>query len=62
MANQHKHRVRGLRGIPDELWDAFERETSRADTDRSAALRAYMEWYVRQPGAPLPDRPPAQVG
>jgi hypothetical protein len=61
MANQHKHPVRGLRGIPDDLWAEFEQATGRAGTDRSAALRAYMEWYAGRPGAELPDRPPVQA-
>lgn len=57
MANQHTHPVRGLRGIPADLWAEFARVTDRAGTDRSAALRACMEWYVRRPGAALPERP-----
>lgn len=59
MANQHKHPVRGLRGIDDNLWRDFEKATERADSDRSAELRRYMEWYVHRPDATLPERPPA---
>lgn len=59
MANQHKHPVRGIRGVPADLWNEFERETERAGVDRSAVLRAYMEWYVRRPAADLPARPTA---
>lgn len=57
MANVHKHPVRGLRGIPQDLWDEFEAATSRAGTDRSANLGEYMAWYVGRPGAELPERP-----
>jgi hypothetical protein len=53
----HKHPVRGLRGVPDDLWTEFEQATSRAGTDRSAALREFMAWYVGRPGAELPQRP-----
>jgi hypothetical protein len=59
MANMHKHPVRGLRGIPEDLWADFEAATQRADSDRSAELRSYMEWYVRRPGAEHPRRPEA---
>lgn len=57
MANMHKHPVRGLRGIDADLWRDFEAATGRADTDRSAELRRYMEWYVGRPGAEPPERP-----
>lgn len=59
MANQHKHPVRGLRGVGDELWEDFERAAAASDSDRSSVLRACMEWYLRRPGARLPPRPPA---
>lgn len=59
MANMHKHPVRGLRGIDDELWRDFAAAAARADSDRSAELRAYMEWYVRREGAEHPRRPAA---
>jgi hypothetical protein len=57
MANMHKHPVRGLRGIDEELWRDFEAATGRADSDRSAELRRFMEWYVRRIGAEHPRRP-----
>ncbi|WNI19202.1 hypothetical protein [Actinacidiphila sp. ITFR-21] len=59
MANVHKHPVRGLRGVPQELWVEFEAATAQAGTDRSAELRNYMEWYVGRPGAEPPARPNA---
>ncbi|MFE7780343.1 hypothetical protein [Streptomyces nigrescens] len=59
MANQHKHPVRGLRGIDTDLWVDFETATGSVDSDRSAELRAFMEWYVRRPGAEHPRRPAA---
>ncbi|MFJ2201507.1 hypothetical protein [Streptomyces violaceusniger] len=58
MPSQHKNPVRGLRGIDQNLWDDFEAATAEADTDRSAELRRYMEWYVRRPDARQPTRPP----
>lgn len=57
MANQHKHPVRGLRGIDSDLWNDFEAATSQAGSDRSAELRRFMEWYVGRPSAEVPRRP-----
>lgn len=39
------------------LWAAFGDATAGEGTDRSAALRAFMGWYLRLPGAELPERP-----
>lgn len=59
MANQHKHKVRGLRSIDDELWEAFKKATAHAGIDRSAAVKAFIEWYIQRAGAELPPRSPA---
>jgi hypothetical protein len=59
MANQHKHKLRGIRGIDDDLWTDLDQATARAGTDRSAITRTLWEWYVRRPDAELPERPPA---
>jgi hypothetical protein len=45
--------------VDQELWDAFGQAVTAGDTDRSAALRAFMGWYARKPGAKLPTRPAA---
>jgi hypothetical protein len=39
------------------LWDRFGEATAAADTDRSTALRGFMAWYAREPGARMPKRP-----
>ncbi|MGW1046965.1 hypothetical protein [Streptomyces sp. NPDC002547] len=57
MANQHKEKLRGVRGIDDELWKDFEQATTDRNTDRSAVLRQCIEWYVGRPNAELPARP-----
>lgn len=59
MANQHSKKLRGLRQIDDQLWDGLGAAATEAGTDRSAVSRQFYEWYVRRPGAELPDRPPA---
>lgn len=41
--------------LPDVgLWDRF---GNLAEPDRSAVLRDFIRWYVREPGAKLPRRP-----
>ncbi len=57
MANQHKEKLRGARGIDDQLWNEFDTTAKQVDSDRSALLRAFIEWHVRRPGAELPHRP-----
>jgi hypothetical protein len=59
MANQHKHRQRVVRGIPDEEVDAFDAATRAAGADRSAITRELWAWYSGQPDAKLPERPSA---
>ncbi|MFI2431867.1 hypothetical protein [Streptomyces sp. NPDC018693] len=59
MANAHKHKLRGIRGIDDDTWDAFDEATRAADTDRSAAVRMFIDWFLTREGAALPERPPA---
>lgn len=50
--------VRPIR-VDANLWNEFGQATAAGDTDRSAALRAFMAWYARRPGAKLPVRPSA---
>lgn len=59
MANQHREKLRGVRGVDDQLWTDFGDATARADSDRSAELRRFMEWYVRRVNAEHPRRPAA---
>lgn len=57
MANQHKHRQRVVRGIPDEETEAFDAAARTGGGDRSSVTRALWAWYSGQPGAELPERP-----
>lgn len=41
----------------DDPWIRFCASTELADTDASAALRSFMDWYNREPKAVLPKRP-----
>jgi ABC-type thiamine transport system substrate-binding protein len=56
MTNQHKHPVRGLRGIPEDLWTEAEAAAKAANSDRSALIRQFLEWFVGRPEAQLPER------
>lgn len=55
-------RARPLR-IPDDEWDSFETATRAIHptgrSPRTAVVREFMRWYMRRPGAKLPERPPA---
>lgn len=43
--------------VPEEMWTAFRLAADSAGTDRSALIRAFIAWYLKQPGAGLPKRP-----
>lgn len=55
MPNQPKTPARQMR-IGDEWFD-FELAANAQDTERAAAVRAFIDWYIRKPGAELPQRP-----
>ncbi|NUS79165.1 MAG: hypothetical protein HOV70_23605 [Streptomyces sp.] len=57
MANQHKEKLRGIRGVDDTLWSDLDTAARTANTDRSKVTRELWEWYVGRPGAELPERP-----
>ncbi|SMD24230.1 hypothetical protein SAMN05660733_07685 [Lentzea albidocapillata] len=48
--------VRPIR-VEDDLWAEFGEACGEIGHDRSSALRAFMEWLARRPGAKLPQRP-----
>lgn len=47
--------------VDQELWASFGEAAGDQGMDRSAVLRAFMDWYIREPGAKLPDRPERPV-
>lgn len=57
MANQHRHKQRVLRGIPDELVNDFDTAAKRAGSDRSAITRQLWEAWLGYPGAQWPPAP-----
>jgi predicted transcriptional regulator len=42
-----------------DLWAKFGKIADQLDTDRSALIRDFIRWMVREPGAKLPKRPAA---
>jgi hypothetical protein len=46
-------KLQNLRVEP-ELWAKF---GEKAEPDRSAVLREFIEWFTRTPGAKMPKRP-----
>jgi hypothetical protein len=38
-------------------WGVFGEAANAMDSDRSAALRAFMDWYIHKPGSKAPTRP-----
>lgn len=57
MVNQHSHPVRGLRGIPGDLWERYDEAVKRAGSDKSATVAAFIRWYIHE--GELPERPPS---
>ncbi|MGW5210032.1 hypothetical protein ACWEQO_02120 [Streptomyces sp. NPDC004051] len=49
--------------VPDSEWTPFEAATRaiypEGRSPRGKVLREFMRWYMRRPGAKLPERPPA---
>lgn len=43
--------------IDEALWERFGAVAESQDTDRSALLREFIAWYVRDQGAKMPKRP-----
>ncbi|PXY20847.1 hypothetical protein [Prauserella muralis] len=43
--------------VDEDLWREAREVAEAMGTDRSSAVRAFLRWYVRRPGAELPERP-----
>ncbi|MFF0744199.1 hypothetical protein ACFYVL_27755 [Streptomyces sp. NPDC004111] len=53
MPNQPKTQHRSVR-LSDEDWEDLKTRSG----DRSAVIKELVGWYLRRPGAELPERPP----
>lgn len=45
--------------ISDEDWDDLEAATGEFGSDRGTVIKQFIRWYLRRPGAELPERPAA---
>jgi len=63
MPNQPKTPVQRFR-LDNDIWAQFADAVQRSDpgADRSKVLRQFVAWFVREPGARLPSRPPGPPG
>lgn len=64
MAVKEKTEVRRFR-TTDDLWESFGEAVRRCpdpEADMSKVLRAFVRWYVGEPGAKLPERPDPEEG
>lgn len=43
--------------LDDEPWEKFGRNAEAIGRDRTALLRELINWFNREPGAELPERP-----
>ncbi|MEV4521497.1 hypothetical protein AB0J77_14810 [Micromonospora tulbaghiae] len=43
--------------VANDLWKRFAEQADLAGTNRSEVLRRFIAWYLREPGADLPQRP-----
>ena len=57
--NQPKTPHRNVR-VPDAEWDDAEQATASMGTDRAKVINQFLRWYLRRPGAKLPERPLAR--
>jgi len=56
--NQPRTQHRSVR-ISDEDWTDLEAATGTLGADRGTAIKQFIRWYLRRPGATLPERPAA---
>lgn len=43
--------------VPDDDWADLETATSAVGSDRGTVIKEFIRWYLRRPGAKLPERP-----
>ena len=59
MPNAPKTPARQIR-IGDTWYD-FDAAAKAMETERAAVIRVLIDWYLREPGVKLPDRPDRSV-
>lgn len=46
--------------LEDDLWEQLAPAAKASGFDRSGVIRQFVRWYLRVPGAKLPQRPTAE--
>lgn len=59
--NQPRTQHRSVR-VSDEDWADLDTTAAAAGSDRAKIINQLLRWYLRRPGAKLPERPPARPG
>ncbi|HEY1344631.1 MAG TPA: hypothetical protein VGF54_06590, partial [Streptosporangiaceae bacterium] len=57
--NKPRTQHRSVR-VGDEDWADLETASGSLGADRATVIRQFIHWYLRRPGAKLPERPPAR--
>lgn len=59
VADETKWKITKAKSIrlEDKLWDDLGSAADRVGNDRAGVIRQFVRWYLRQPGADLPQRP-----
>lgn len=61
MPNKPRTQHRSVR-VDDAEWDDAEQATAKMGTNRAKVINQFLRWYLRRPGAHLPERPPTRHG
>lgn len=59
MPNKPRTKHRSVR-VDDPEWDDLERGAQEFDLDRSKVINQLIRWWLRRPGAHLPERPTSE--
>jgi len=54
--NKPKTQHRSVR-VPDGDWTDLATVTTSVGSDRGTVIKQFIRWYLRRPGAKLPERP-----
>jgi len=55
--NQPKTPNRAVR-VDGQVWEDAGQASAAMGTDRTKLINQFLRWYLRRPGAKLPERPP----
>lgn len=59
MADESSWKITKVRSIrlEQDLWDDLGPAAQKVGHDRAGVIRQFVRWYLRRPGADLPQRP-----